>query len=415
MAQQVLVLNATYEPINVCSLQRAVVLVLKNKAEVLERAVKQAAQRDHGPRVPARDPARLLRAGAAPRGAEDLAPRRLRARRLPVPVLRLGLTPHHGPPGPPLAAAAARRGTTSSPPAPRATCARATGSLARSACTPARSPARRGPTSSSRSRPRGSRSPGSRTSRPPEPPAAGPAPAANPPRVTVVKISSGPLRGVSLRVTERRLSARLRTARRRRRACRSSSASAAPPEAAGGMIEPIEGLPEPVVGLRVSGKVTQEDYERVLLPAVRAMPRRPRSHPAPVRPRPRLRRVLGRRDLGGRQARRPQPARLGAHRRRDGRRLDPPPDDGLRLDDPRRGAGVPDGRPGRGHRLDHGGPPRLLRLSWARWALVAQRIEHRFPKPGVAGSTPAGGMRERSTRCGGSVRGHPRGPPWAAR
>jgi len=38
MAQQVLVLNATFEPINVCSLQRAVVLVLKNKAEVLERA-----------------------------------------------------------------------------------------------------------------------------------------------------------------------------------------------------------------------------------------------------------------------------------------------------------------------------------------------------------------------------------------
>lgn len=38
MAQQVLVLNATFEPINVCSLQRAVVLVLKKKAEVLERA-----------------------------------------------------------------------------------------------------------------------------------------------------------------------------------------------------------------------------------------------------------------------------------------------------------------------------------------------------------------------------------------
>ena len=41
MAQQVLVLNATYEPINVCSLQRAVVLVLKNKAEVLERAARK--------------------------------------------------------------------------------------------------------------------------------------------------------------------------------------------------------------------------------------------------------------------------------------------------------------------------------------------------------------------------------------
>ncbi|MFP5451816.1 MAG: HNH endonuclease [Thermoleophilia bacterium] len=41
MAQQVLVLNATYEPINVCSLQRAVVLVLKKKAEVLEHAAKR--------------------------------------------------------------------------------------------------------------------------------------------------------------------------------------------------------------------------------------------------------------------------------------------------------------------------------------------------------------------------------------
>lgn len=38
MSQQVLVLNASYEPINVCSLQRAIVLVLKEKAEVLERA-----------------------------------------------------------------------------------------------------------------------------------------------------------------------------------------------------------------------------------------------------------------------------------------------------------------------------------------------------------------------------------------
>jgi len=34
----VLVLNATYEPINVCTVRRAVVLLLKEKAEVLERA-----------------------------------------------------------------------------------------------------------------------------------------------------------------------------------------------------------------------------------------------------------------------------------------------------------------------------------------------------------------------------------------
>lgn len=48
MGQQVLVLNATYEPINVCSLQRAVVLVLKKKAEVVERAAKKlrSASRD---------------------------------------------------------------------------------------------------------------------------------------------------------------------------------------------------------------------------------------------------------------------------------------------------------------------------------------------------------------------------------
>jgi 5-methylcytosine-specific restriction endonuclease McrA len=38
MAQRVLVLNASFEPINVTSLQRAVVLVLKRKAEVLEEA-----------------------------------------------------------------------------------------------------------------------------------------------------------------------------------------------------------------------------------------------------------------------------------------------------------------------------------------------------------------------------------------
>jgi 5-methylcytosine-specific restriction endonuclease McrA len=34
----VLVLNATYEPINVCTVRRAVVLLLKEKAEMVERA-----------------------------------------------------------------------------------------------------------------------------------------------------------------------------------------------------------------------------------------------------------------------------------------------------------------------------------------------------------------------------------------
>jgi 5-methylcytosine-specific restriction endonuclease McrA len=38
---RVLVLNATYEPINVCSIRRAVVLLLKQKAEMLERNSRQ--------------------------------------------------------------------------------------------------------------------------------------------------------------------------------------------------------------------------------------------------------------------------------------------------------------------------------------------------------------------------------------
>src|SRR5256885_12762880 len=35
---RVLVLNATYEPINVCTVRRAVVLLLKEKAEMVERS-----------------------------------------------------------------------------------------------------------------------------------------------------------------------------------------------------------------------------------------------------------------------------------------------------------------------------------------------------------------------------------------
>jgi 5-methylcytosine-specific restriction endonuclease McrA len=38
---RVLVLNATYEPINVCTVRRAVVLLLKEKAEMIERAERE--------------------------------------------------------------------------------------------------------------------------------------------------------------------------------------------------------------------------------------------------------------------------------------------------------------------------------------------------------------------------------------
>jgi len=36
--RKVLVLNTTYEPLNVCTVRRAVVLLLKEKAEVLEQS-----------------------------------------------------------------------------------------------------------------------------------------------------------------------------------------------------------------------------------------------------------------------------------------------------------------------------------------------------------------------------------------
>jgi 5-methylcytosine-specific restriction endonuclease McrA len=39
MGGRVLVLNATFEPINVCTVRRAVVLLLKEKAELLERGM----------------------------------------------------------------------------------------------------------------------------------------------------------------------------------------------------------------------------------------------------------------------------------------------------------------------------------------------------------------------------------------
>src|SRR5437764_4828687 len=51
---RVLVLNATYEPINVCTVRRAVVLLLKEKAEVLEHGewdLRAATQTIHRPVV----------------------------------------------------------------------------------------------------------------------------------------------------------------------------------------------------------------------------------------------------------------------------------------------------------------------------------------------------------------------------
>ena len=67
--QQVLVLNASYEPLNVCTVRRAHVLLYKGKAEV-DRAARPAAPLGHRQlRLAPRDPARPLRPRARGRSS----------------------------------------------------------------------------------------------------------------------------------------------------------------------------------------------------------------------------------------------------------------------------------------------------------------------------------------------------------
>ena len=155
---RVLVLNATFEPINVCTVRRATVLLLKEKAEVARARGLGAALRAHGAPAPGRDPPRDLRPRPARHApAQDHPPRRLRPRRLGLPVLRRALEPHGRPRDPALQGRRRRAGTTSSPRARRATAARATTSPTRSACTRAGSPRAAARTSSSTSPARRSR------------------------------------------------------------------------------------------------------------------------------------------------------------------------------------------------------------------------------------------------------------------
>src|ERR1700760_3234353 len=94
---RVLVLNATYEPINVCTLRRAAVLLLKEKAELLEQREGGALHSEHMT-MERPDVIRLVNYVRIPR------------------------------------AAANRSGRTSSRPAPPATARRATGFPGRSTC-----------------------------------------------------------------------------------------------------------------------------------------------------------------------------------------------------------------------------------------------------------------------------------------
>ena len=69
MTGQVLVLNATYEPLNVCSLRRACVLLLKAKAELVEALETAAALGQRHPRAPGRHPSPVLRPKTPRRGS----------------------------------------------------------------------------------------------------------------------------------------------------------------------------------------------------------------------------------------------------------------------------------------------------------------------------------------------------------
>ena len=94
MSGRVLVLNATFEPINVCTVRRAVVLLLKEKAELLERG--RSALHSESSTLARPVVIRLVSyveraARRAP--AQDHAPRGVRARQLDLPVLRLALQP----------------------------------------------------------------------------------------------------------------------------------------------------------------------------------------------------------------------------------------------------------------------------------------------------------------------------------
>src|SRR4029077_18970 len=112
MGGRVLVLNATFEPINVCTVRRAVVLLLKEKAELLERGLWELhsesstlarpvgirllsfVKRAPGARGAGGGRALHFRKGPRGRaGAKDPPPRGVRERQLALPVLRVALQP----------------------------------------------------------------------------------------------------------------------------------------------------------------------------------------------------------------------------------------------------------------------------------------------------------------------------------
>ena len=77
--RKVLVLNATYEPLKVCPVRRALILVLKDKAEVLEKSG-TALRSEHALPRPSRHPPHHLRPRAAPEPLARISRRAVFAR-----------------------------------------------------------------------------------------------------------------------------------------------------------------------------------------------------------------------------------------------------------------------------------------------------------------------------------------------
>ena len=144
---RVLVLNASYEPLNVCTVRRAVVLVLKEKAELRRDRRARRALRERHAAASGRDPARDLRERAArPAPPAHHPARRVRARLLDLPVLRHRRPPDRGPRDPAQPRRPERAGRTSSPRAHPATAARATARRSRRGMHPRQKPRAPGPT-----------------------------------------------------------------------------------------------------------------------------------------------------------------------------------------------------------------------------------------------------------------------------
>jgi hypothetical protein len=137
----VLVLNATFEPINVCSVRRAAVLLLKDKAEMLEHAAWEL--RSEHTAIPRPVVIRLVTFVKVPRDTHRRKITRragLRPRRLGLPVLRLALEPHGRPRHPALEGRPVELGEHRRLVRARATGARATTCPSRANMHPRRQP-----------------------------------------------------------------------------------------------------------------------------------------------------------------------------------------------------------------------------------------------------------------------------------